>query len=76
MPHVIGSGTGYAFLRAAVAEGWRDGAQGMTVNTCTADHPRALPTYMRAGFRPARQVQETWHVPNRLGLRVPGHLRA
>ena len=38
----------------------------MTVNTCTADHPRALPTYLRAGFRPLRQVREIWQVPLRL----------
>ncbi len=76
LPHALGTGVGYPFLRAAIEEGWREGARGMTVNTCTADHPRALPTYMRAGFRPSRQVQEIWSVPNRLGLRIPNHLRA
>lgn len=76
LPHALGTGVGYAFLRAAVTEGWRDGAKAMTVNTCTADHPRALPTYLRAGFRPVRQAQERWSVPNRLGLRIPAHLRA
>lgn len=75
LPHAIGTGTGYAFLRAAVTQAWSEGAKGMTVNTCSADHPRALPTYMRAGFRPVRQVQEHWSVPNRLGLRIPAHLR-
>ncbi len=55
---------------------WRPGAAGMTVNTCTADHPRALPTYLRAGFRPLRQVREVWNVPLRLGLTIPAHLRA
>ncbi len=75
-PHAVGTGVGYAFLRAAIKEAWRDGTKGMTVNTCTADHPRALPTYMRAGFRPTRQVQEIWSVPNRLGLRIPSNLRA
>ena len=48
----------------------------MTVNTCTADHARALPTYLRAGFRPLRQVREIWDVPTRLGLRIPAHLLA
>lgn len=76
LPHVVGTGAGYPFLRAAVAEAWGGGARGMTVNTCTADHPRALPTYLRAGFRPVRQVREAWNVPNRLGLRIPSHLRA
>ena len=47
----------------------------MTVNTCTADHPRALPTYIRAGFRPVRHVREVWNVPVRLGLRIPPGLQ-
>jgi len=47
LPHVIGTGVGYPFLRQSVDLVWRQGARGMTVNTCTADHPRALPTYLR-----------------------------
>jgi GNAT superfamily N-acetyltransferase len=76
MPHVIGAGVGYAFLRRAVDLAWSHSPRGMTVNTCTADHPRALPTYLRASFRPVRQVREVWSVPTRLGLRIPDHLRA
>ena len=51
MPHAVGKGLGFAFLRHAVDASGRAGPQAMTVNTCTADHPRALPTYVRAGFR-------------------------
>jgi hypothetical protein len=47
----------------------------MTVNTCTADHKRALPTYLRAGFRQVRQVREIWNVPVRLGLKIPDSLK-
>ena len=75
MPHATGKGLGVAFLDAAVANAWNQGAQAITVNTCTADHPRALPTYIRAGFRPVRQVREVWNVPTRLGMRIPAHLR-
>ncbi len=75
MPHAISMGMGYAFLRQAVDVVWRQGARGMTVNTCTADHPRALPTYLRAGFRQLRQVREIWNVPLRLGMRIPDRLR-
>jgi GNAT superfamily N-acetyltransferase len=75
MPNVIGHGTGFAFLRAAVDEAWRHGATGMTVNTCTADHPRALPNYLRAGFHVLRQVREVWAVPNSLNMRIPTGLR-
>jgi GNAT superfamily N-acetyltransferase len=76
MPHAIGTGVGYPFLRHAVDAAWREGPRGMTVNTCTADHPRALPTYLRAGFRTVRQVRELWSVPLRLGMRIPEHLRS
>jgi hypothetical protein len=75
LPNAVGTGLGYAFLRQAVDGVWRQGARGMTVNTCTADHPRALPTYLRAGFRTVRQVREVWNVPVRLGLRIPEHLK-
>ncbi|HEX3401148.1 MAG TPA: GNAT family N-acetyltransferase [Acetobacteraceae bacterium] len=74
MPHAIGSGIGYPFLRHAVDAAWRHGPRGMTVNTCTADHPRALPTYLRAGFHTVRQVREVWNVPLRLGMRIPDRL--
>jgi GNAT superfamily N-acetyltransferase len=75
MPGAIGHGTGYAFLRAAVDEVWRLGARGMTVNTCTADHPRALPNYLRAGFSVVRQVREVWAVPSHLNMRIPSRLK-
>lgn len=76
MPHMVGRGIGAAFLRAAVEAAWVRKPRAMTVNTCTADHPRALPTYLRAGFRPIRSVREVWDVPLRLGLPTPEHLRA
>ena len=75
MPHAVGTGLGSPFLAAAVAEAFAGSGRGVTVNTCTADHPRALATYLRAGFRPIRSVREIWDVPSRLGLTVPEHLR-
>jgi GNAT superfamily N-acetyltransferase len=75
MPHAVGRGLGSVFLRHAVDEAWRSGARGITVNTCTADSPRALPTYLRAGFRPVRHVREIWNVPVSLGLKIPPGLQ-
>jgi GNAT superfamily N-acetyltransferase len=75
MPNKIGQGVGFAFLRAAVDEAWRLGAAGITVNTCTADHARALPNYLRAGFNVIRQVREIWAVPNNLNMRIPPDLK-
>ena len=76
VPHFVAKGYGFRFLRHSVDIVWRSGARAMTVNTCTADHPNALPTYRRAGFRPLRQVRECWDVPIRLGLTIPEALRA
>jgi GNAT superfamily N-acetyltransferase len=74
MPHAIGAGVGFPFLQHAIDAAWRLGPRGVTVNTCTADHPRALPTYLRAGFRTIRQVREVWNVPLHLGMRIPARL--
>ena len=83
MPHLIGRRVGTAFLRAAVDAAWRQvevqaGSKpgGIRVNTCTADHPRALDGYLRAGFKPIRSVREIWNIPNHLGLPIPQRLRA
>jgi hypothetical protein len=62
-------------LRQAIDAAWRSGPRTVTVNTCTADHRRALPNYLRAGFKPIRAVQEIWDVPVHLGLRIPQNLR-
>ena len=75
MPFMVGQGIGHAFLRCAVDEAWRRGARGMTVNTCTADHPRALPNYLRAGFHVTRRVREVWSIPDALKLRIPEALK-
>lgn len=77
MPHAVGQGLGPGFLRAAIDAAWAHAPRpgSVTVNTCTADHPRALPTYLRAGFRPVRSVREVWDVPDRLGMAIPDHLR-
>jgi len=76
MPHMVGQRVGPAFLRAAVEHAVaasRDGT--VRVNTCTADHPRALATYERAGFRKLRTLREVWDIPNHLELTIPDHLR-
>ena len=74
LPHAVGTGLGSAFLRAAIDEAWSRGRQAVTVNTCTADNPRALPTYLRAGFVPVRTVREIWDIPDELGLVIPDDL--
>jgi len=75
MPGATGLRLGTAFLRAAIDAAFTEGVRALTVNTCTADHPRALPGYLRAGFRPVRAVREVWDVPTQLGMSIPEHLR-
>jgi hypothetical protein len=56
----VGTGLGGPLLKTAVAKGWAgDGVSRMTVNTCTLDHPRALPLYRKTGFRPVRTVDRS-----------------
>ena len=74
MPWAIGTGLGAAFLRQAVDAAWQIGLTAVTVNTCNADHPRALPGYAAAGFRKLRVIEEVWPVPLSLGMRIPAHL--
>ncbi len=74
-PHAIGAGLGTTLLHVAMALAWAHKPAALTVNTCTADHPRALPNYIRAGFVPVRAAREIWDVPNHLGLLIPDHLR-
>ncbi len=77
LPGMIGKGLGTPLLAAAIDSVFVRGSlvRGMTVNTCTADHPRALPNYLAAGFKEVRRVKEVWDIPRRLGLTVPEHLR-
>lgn len=75
MPHMIGRSRGRVFLRHAIDSAWMLDPSAMRVNTCTADHPRALPAYLRAGFRPLRSVREVWDIPDRLGMRISAELR-
>ena len=74
LPQAVGQGVGRALLRAAIDLAWGEGCTALTVNTCTADHPRALPNYRAAGFQPLRVVREVWPVPLRLGMTIPAHL--
>jgi GNAT superfamily N-acetyltransferase len=56
MPEFIGRHLGAWFLDQAIWLGWAGGTRRLTVNTCTFDHPRALPLYRSLGFVPYRQV--------------------
>ncbi len=77
LPRFIGRGLGKPLLDFAV-DAVFEGAtalRGMSVNTCNADHPRALPNYLAAGFVEYRRTREQWDIPLRLGFAIPEHLR-
>jgi len=74
-PRAVGLGIGMAFLFHAIQAAWAEAPVALTVNTCTADHARALPNYLKAGFTKLRTVREEWPVPDRLGLPIPDRLR-
>lgn len=50
MPEFIGQGLGAYFLGWAIQRAWELGPRRVWVHTCSLDHPRALGTYLRAGF--------------------------
>lgn len=57
MPEFIGMRMGPYFLNWALEEAWQSDPERLTVNTCTLDHPKALPMYQRFGFQPIRQQE-------------------
>jgi GNAT superfamily N-acetyltransferase len=50
LPEFIGRRLGPFLLNAAIEQAWSRPLERFWVNTCTFDHPRALPLYQRAGF--------------------------
>lgn len=49
-PPFLGRGLGGPLLTLATEAAWAWGAARVVVNTCTLDHPRALPGYLARGF--------------------------
>ena len=74
MPEWTGMRIGPWFLGSAVSEGFTRGAAEILVNTCTMDHPAALPLYQRLGFRPIRRESRRLKLPP--GVTIPGHITA
>lgn len=65
LPGYTGRGLGNYLLSRAVARCRELGAQRITVNTCTLDHPGALRNYIARGFRPVRTVTVSKELPDR-----------
>ena len=62
MPDFIGQGLGGYFLHWAIKRAWVPGPDRVWVHTCSLDHPRALETYVSAGFHEYKR--ETCNIPD------------
>lgn len=72
VPELAGKGLGRWLLAETLARAWRKDVARVSVNTCTLDHPAALPAYLRAGFRAVRRAFEAFADPRLAGLLPEG----
>ncbi|TFI57847.1 GNAT family N-acetyltransferase [Sphingomonas parva] len=68
VPELAGKGHGKWLFAQVLALAWRPGVRRVHVNTCSLDHPAALPAYVRAGFRPYKRAFESFPDPRRAGI--------
>ena len=59
MPEFIGKSLGPYLLTQAIEMLWQRAPRRVLVNTCTLDHPKALPLYQRFGFHPYDRRETT-----------------
>lgn len=71
VPELAGKGHGRWLFAQAMALAWRAGVERVHVNTCSLDHPAALPSYLRAGFTPYRRAFESFPDPRLTGVLPP-----
>ena len=62
----IGQRIGPWLLDRAIERGFARGSQRLSLNTNTVDHPRALATYLKAGFRIVRREMKVLQDPRML----------
>lgn len=67
-PELTGQGHGRWLIAAALDLAWRPGVGRVHLQTCTMDHPAALPAYLRAGFAVTGRAVETFPDPRVAGL--------
>lgn len=70
VPELAGMGHGRWLFAKTLNIAWRSGIERIRVNTCTLDHPAALPSYLKAGFTPYARAFESFPDP-RLGGHLP-----
>jgi GNAT superfamily N-acetyltransferase len=68
LPEFIGRRLGPFLLNAAIEQAWSRPLERFWVNTCTFDHPRALPLYQRAGFVVYARRKASFDDPRESGI--------
>ena len=68
VPELAGKGHGDWLFAQTLALAWRKGVERVRVNTCTLDHPAALPAYLKAGFCAYKRAFEHFADPRLAGL--------
>lgn len=63
MPEFVGRKLGFFFLYHVVSIAWSRPISSLLINTCTLDHPRALPLYQRIGFVPYSREERYIELP-------------
>ena len=58
LDHVAGQGLGRWFLGTAIEAAWSHHPSMVKLQTCTLDHPAALPLYQKMGFVPVARIEE------------------
>ncbi len=71
VPELAGKGHGDWLFAHTLALAWRKGVERVRVNTCTLDHPAALPAYLKAGFKAYKRAFESFPDPRLTGLLPP-----
>jgi GNAT superfamily N-acetyltransferase len=71
VPELAGRGHGAWLFARTLALAWRPEVKRVHVNTCTLDHPAALPAYLAAGFRAYKRAFESFPDPRLRGLLPP-----
>ncbi|WP_455374462.1 GNAT family acetyltransferase [Limibacillus halophilus] len=71
MPDFVGRGLGAWLLASALDLAWDKLPQSVTVDTCTLDHPKALPLYQRMGFVPVLRKTKVIEDPRETGVIPP-----
>ncbi len=68
VPELAGRGHGRWLFAELLRLAWRSGIARVRVNTCSLDHPAALPAYLAAGFVAYARAFESFPDPRALGL--------